>query len=454
MVNDSILHTGIEEMAGKVFDCSCGKAHKVDIRKIRIGSGILNELPDILSDFTGKKVFLVADTNTYKAAGSQVESIISDRFKVNNLIFKDKHLHPDAEAIGKILLGLDDDTGLILAVGSGTINDCCRFISHKTGIPYAIVGTAPSMDGYASVVSNILVDGIKSTINGVYPYAIIADISIMKEAPMHMLQAGLGDVIGKYTALCDWMLSNILNGEYYCENIAVLVEEAVRKCVENAHLLSSRESETVKNIIEALILTGVCIGLSGSSRPASGAEHNIAHFWEMDFIKNKFEYEGALHGNLVGCATGVTAAAYEIFAEYDIEKVLSSKQYMNFTIDKWQEDMKYCYGSISDIIIKQNRDYRYGNDDRKIKNADDMAKNWEDIRRQVFSINPGRQKTEEILKRAGAVVSPSEMHVDRELFIKSIIASKELKQRYTIFQTMEDAGVLKEVAQKLARLYY
>jgi glycerol-1-phosphate dehydrogenase [NAD(P)+] len=130
---------------------------------------------------------------------------------------------------------------------------------------------------------------------------------------MIMIQAGYGDVLGKLTALADWNLSRIVTGEYYCETIAKLVQKGVNKCIESAEGLAARDERSICCLIEALILTGLAIGLAGVSRPASGTEHQLAHYWEVKAVEAGTEHP--LHGNAVGVGTVVTAMIYELASE-------------------------------------------------------------------------------------------------------------------------------------------
>src|SRR5690606_37660380 len=157
------------------------------------------------------------------------------------------------------------------------------------------------MDGYASTVSPLIVEGSKMTYEAVYPKAIIADTNILKEAPLEMIHAGFGDILGKYTSLTDWKLSKIINNEYYCQTTVNLVEKAREKCVENAERIKNRDEKIIRQLTEALIVSGIAIGFIGYSRPASGAEHHLAHYWEIAALRNNQPHP--LHGNSVGAAT-------------------------------------------------------------------------------------------------------------------------------------------------------
>ncbi|NMF05758.1 sn-glycerol-1-phosphate dehydrogenase [Clostridium beijerinckii] len=308
---NEILTKTIEEMADMEFDCSCGKKHRVDIKHIYVGENVYNRILDVAKEILPKEILLVSDNNTYKALGKRVENELTESgYKINNIILvSDGDLIPDEKAIGRVLVEVNNETELIVAVGSGSINDICRIISAKTHIPYVIMGTAPSMDGYASTVSPLIIDGAKVTYPGTNPYAIIADSNIMKDAPFEMICAGFGDILGKYTALSDWRLSNTIHNEYFCDTTEKLVRNAMYKCFENIEGAVKRDVKAIEYISEALILSGIAMTLSGNSRPASGAEHHLSHYWEIDKLSRKLEHP--LHGNSVGVGTVISAWLYK-----------------------------------------------------------------------------------------------------------------------------------------------
>ncbi|MBP3704064.1 MAG: sn-glycerol-1-phosphate dehydrogenase, partial [Clostridia bacterium] len=264
----------------------------------------------------GTRAFVMADNNTYPVAGEQTEQLLKDSgIPYHSRVFvSEKPLVPNEYAVGSALAEMEMEDDIIIAVGSGSLNDTARMLSARTRLPYVIVATAPSMDGFASTVSPLILDGMKVTKPAVYPMAIVADTAIMKDAPMPMLTAGFGDIIGKYTALADWRLARDINGEYYCDEVVALVERAVEKCAENAAGLRVRDEEAVRAVTEALILSGIAIGLVGVSRPASGAEHHFSHYWEVDALSHGEEHP--LHGNSVGVGAVISASLYELAKPY------------------------------------------------------------------------------------------------------------------------------------------
>lgn len=310
---DRIIDKSLSEMAGLRFSCSCGREHSVEIERIIIGYDIDAQILDTVKAFKEGTILVVCDTNTKKVKGEAVIALLVNAgFQTKSHSFSPEGhtLVPDEKAVGRLLIEIDSKIALIIAVGSGTINDLCRFVSSRTGIPYLIVGTAPSMDGYASTVSPLIVEGFKKTYEAHAPLAIIGDLNCMANAPSHMVCAGFGDIMGKFTALSDWALSAKINNEYYCEETVDLVNKAIGRCVENAEGIAVRDERAIQYLIEALILSGVAMGLVGNSRPASGAEHHLAHFWEMDALKKKADHP--LHGNMVGVGTIVIASIYRL----------------------------------------------------------------------------------------------------------------------------------------------
>lgn len=386
----SILNRPISQWAGMEYSCACGKSHKVDIQAIRVGSGVIQELPGILRDLGASHIFLVTDNYTYEAAGRQVEQLLDQAgLAYHKRVFQtETPLVPNEYALGSVLAAMTSQDDMLLAVGSGTLNDVTKYVSARTGVPYVIAATAPSMDGYASTVAPTILDGFKTTLPAVYPAAIVADVDILKDAPMPMLTAGFGDIIGKFTSLADWRLSHQLNGEYYCPEVAGVIEAAVETCAANAKALAQREPQAIQAVTEALILSGLAMGMVGVSRPASGAEHQMAHYWEMDALRRGEEHP--LHGNAVGVGTVLAASLYEMAAEY---------------------------------------------------------------LPQGFAA-PDKGQILACLQAAGSCADPKELGIRRELCLESLLHAMELRDRFTVQKLLEQKGKLSLCAQELVARYY
>ena len=312
-------HIDVSTLAGMRMVCDCGRTHEVPIKKIITGKDALGRLPEMLSEFKGAKVVLVGDSNTMPLARKPViEALNAAGCEVCEHTFTKDELLLDEWLIGSMLIHMPSQPGLIVAIGSGTMNDLCRVIGARCGVPYIIIGTAPSMDGYASVTSAVMVDGLKTSVPLSVPYGILTDIDLMLTAPDEMLSAGVGDILGKYVALNDWQLAARETGECFCPYIADMMSDAVGRCVAGIPQIATRDSEMIQALTDTLVMSGVAISMHGQSRPAAGSEHQLAHCWES--AGHHIPGGARLHGNYVAFGTEIACRLYELAGEeYDLK---------------------------------------------------------------------------------------------------------------------------------------
>ena len=281
---------------------ACGKIHTCPIKEVYIENGATKHLADLTADY--KSILIVADENTYGACGKDVEAALNEK-QLTSVIFPGSTvLIPNEQASDAVcakISGID----LIVGIGSGVIQDLCKYVSLVQNIPYIIVATAPSMDGYASSGAAMILRGMKETVKAGLPLAIVADTKVLKDAPMEMIRAGYGDIIGKYSALNDWRLSHIVNDEYLCDYIYNTTYDMIEKTKKTATGLTQRDENSVKTLMEALIVVGIMMSFLGNSRPASGSEHHLSHFFEITGIVKNQPY--LAHGIDVAYSTVVTA---------------------------------------------------------------------------------------------------------------------------------------------------
>ncbi|MBP3322990.1 MAG: iron-containing alcohol dehydrogenase, partial [Clostridia bacterium] len=171
----------------KGIDCSCGKKHSCDIGAVYIEKDAAKRLVKLTESYNS--ILLVADENTYKAAGIKVKNEIASKIYKEVVFPGNTLLIPNETAIERVTKSLES-IDLIIGIGSGVIQDLCKYVSFNSGIPYFIVATAPSMDGYASSGAAMITGGMKVTYSAKVPDAIIADTEILKDAPLEMIKAG------------------------------------------------------------------------------------------------------------------------------------------------------------------------------------------------------------------------------------------------------------------------
>ncbi len=297
----------IASYCNREISCSCGRTHFCPIEEVRVGEGALNAIPERTARY--RNILLVADENTWAVCGPEIRRLLGKQAGGMLIYRRSGRLVPDEAAVAELEAKITDQTDFVVGIGSGVINDLCKYVTFRHGMDYAVVATAPSMDGYASSGAAMIVSGMKVTYTTHTPRMIIADTDIIKNAPLEMIRSGYGDIIGKFSSLNDWRLSHLINQEYLCEEIYGLVLEVTENVRDLAVQIISREDRAIEFLMNALILIGVTLSLLGTTRPGSGSEHHLSHFFEVTgLIENKPHF---LHGTDVGYATAVTAAMRE-----------------------------------------------------------------------------------------------------------------------------------------------
>ena len=328
--------------------CACGKNHECVTKNITIDSGenLRKKLKNfIINEFgTNSNGCVICDFNTYQI----IDSNLKDRCKAAILDIHSHHADEYMiEACDDIIKNKDYD--YFIAVGAGTIHDITRVISHKYNKKFISYPSAASVDGFVSVLAPVTSkDGMKNTIYAVAPVALFADIDILANAPKRLTASGVGDILGKYISLADWRMSNLLTGEYICEAIIEIIYNAVNKVRDT--LIEYRKNQGFESyrklcaeLLEALVISGVCMQYTGNSRPASAAEHHIAHLFEMNIILST----DCLHGENVGVGSVLCAELYHKFAESEDIKFAGNYSIEHDIIKKYYKDL---YG----MIIKEN----------------------------------------------------------------------------------------------------
>ncbi len=409
----------IKKLHEEFSSCECGKNHVCDLKHVLIGTGVLEKLPEILNEY--KCIYLICDVNTYKACGEKVEDILSAQYLVQNTLVMSNNgdvVIPNEEKISEIENAMLEGTDFILGVGSGVINDLCKYVSHKHGIPYGIVATAPSMDGYASVGSALILEGMKVTLNAKPPIIIVADTDVLKNAPMQMIRAGYGDIVGKYSCLNDWKLSALINGEYFCQKVYDLTFAQAEKVKGLADKIESRDSETAKALMEALVLVGIAMSFVGNSRPASGSEHHLSHFFEITGILENKEYFP--HGIDVAFSSIETSKIRDLLLS-------STPKNLSFDREKWVSEIKRVYHSSADgVIALQDKLGWYDKND-----FDNVLSKWDEIK-TILSECPSAEEFTKMLSAVGLNYQDFISLYGEGKIKDATLYAKDLKDRYSV----------------------
>ncbi|VBB07339.1 glycerol-1-phosphate dehydrogenase [Lucifera butyrica] len=445
---DNVGQLEINQFLGEKIACRCGKIHYMNVDKVIIEKGAIEKVADVVKEYCSQKALIVADSHTYEVAGKQVTEILkANELKYKLFVYNVTHdLVPNEEAIGNLLLQVEGDTDLLITVGSGVLNDLVKFVSERTKIPSIIVATAPSMDGFVSDTSALIIDNLKTSVKCSLPKVIIGDVNILKQAPKRMILAGLGDMIGKYSALIDWQLSRLINGEYYCQVTAKISADAIKKCVDHINGIDKRDDLAIQNIMEGLIRTGIAMSYVGNSRPASGSEHHMSHYWEMMFLfAGK---EALLHGTKVGLASIIIARMYELLAKENVDFDEAIRKIKMFDEKQWTEDIKKFYGKAATGIIANAQKDQRNFIEKRLKRVQIIQEHFPEII-ALAKTAKSVDFIKNLMKKANAPLRPGEVGIDEKIVYNSIVMAKEVRQRYTILNLLSDLGLLEKYAEQM-----
>lgn len=438
----------LADYLGKPFKCICGRTHSTGLEGCTVGAGVLTSLVDYVEKYGFKKVYVACDEITYGIAGEKVMNILHDaNIDAKAHVFTGGRFIPNEESLGKLMIDAPRDLDLVVAVGTGSINDMCRFFSYQMNVPYAIVATAAPMDGFASSGAALMVDNIKQTIPAQTPLFIIGDTDILCGAPARMISAGLGDLLGKFTCLNDWRISKIVNDEYYCDTVVNLVKDCIENVLKNADKAASRDPKVIGDIMEGLVLTGVAMSFVGNSRPAAGCEHHLNHYWEAIEIQNG--QIPVLHGIEVGLAEVVILKMTEFLRESRPDFDAAREKAKQYDQAAWEEKMKEVYGTASDAIIELEHESKKNDPEGRLKRIDKVEENWDEIVKLMNDYMPSAERMIEILKSLDAPYFPSQVGFSDEMLYNALVYGKENRARYTLLSMMGDLGVLEDLAKKV-----
>jgi len=407
--------------------CACGMEHTCSVKHIIIGRGANEKLGGLLGDY--RKILLVADTNTYATCGDVIKAQIGDKLE-NLLIYqRDGLLIPNEEAVEEMNAKLTDETDLIVGIGSGVIQDTCKYVSHKAKLPYAIVATAPSMDGYASVGAAMIWGGMKITYNAHVPEIIIGDIDVLKDAPMEMIKSGYGDILGKYSCLNDWKLAKVVRGEYFCPYVYDLTMDMVVKTRDLGEKLLARDPEAIGTLMEAIIGVGVAMAFVGNSRPASGSEHHLSHYFEIVGILRDEPY--FMHGTDV-----VYSSVYTQRIREQLLKMDAPKQNVPLCREEREKQIRAIYGNIADSVIAlQDKTGWYEEDRFGI-----YSEKWAEIR-EILAEAPSAEDMLRYIKSIGLDLAEFDAMYGEAKIDGALKFGKDLKDRYSVLWMYYDLMV-------------
>jgi len=424
-----------------------------DTRHVLIGDGTLDAVDDVLAQCFGRRpAVVVADDNTWAAAGAAVQQRLDAAgHKLEDAIVFPGFppLYADMSAV----LGLEErlraHDAVPVAVGSGTLNDLTKLASHRAGRQYMVVGTAASMDGYTAFGAAITKDGFKQTMSCPAPRAVVADLTILKRAPSAMNATGYGDLLGKVTAGADWILADALGTEPIDPPAWALVHDRLRDWTGRPDLLRAGDGAAIERLFEGLIMAGLAMQISGSSRPASGSEHRFSHLWEMQALG--YGHAAVPHGFKVGVGSIAAAALYERVLERDLGAIdveasvraWPSRAEMERTVRAAHDIPQLAESAVAESLAK------YIDAEQLRERLVLLRERWPTLREQLRAQLLPAAQLRQMLAAAGCPTDPEAIGIDVARLRQSYMLARTIRARYTVLDLVYETGILDECLAEL-----
>jgi glycerol-1-phosphate dehydrogenase [NAD(P)+] len=416
-------------LGGTLPDPDGGGVLAVPVRSVVIDSDLARAAPDLVSKLDlGPHLSVVMDPASATAMGSAVAQTLATRYQVNALVME-LAPHPDMDAVRRVMAQVSGADGLV-AVGSGSINDITKHAAHLTGKPYAVFGTAPSMNGYTSVNAAITENGLKKSLTSTAPRGVFLDLAVLAAAPKRLIAAGFGDSICRATAQTDWLLSHLLMATPYREAPFLLLAEDEAALVANAAGLLRGDRSAIALLAHTLVMSGFGMTICGGSYPASQSEHLIAHY--MDMLGK--DLPQAYHGEHIAVTTMSVARLQEQILDRQSLRLLPSSDS--------QATFRQSFGTtLGDACWKSFT----------AKHLDDAAMNrlqqlldacWPEVRAELKRVSRPAAQIEAALAAAGAPTNPAMVGIPAIFYREALLNARKIRDRFGILDLAEAVGEL------------
>ena len=416
-----------------------------ETRALEIGSNILDKAPKLFQQhFQGRTAVIIADNNTYRVAGKTVAEAFLRAGIICEppFIFSDADLYAEMRFVEKLEASLNAHKAVPVAVGSGVINDLAKLASHRTGRPYMCVATAASMDGYTAFGASITYKGSKQTFTCPAPVAVLADVEVIRHAPKEMTASGYADMVAKITAGADWILADALGAEPIHQQASQVVQPGLRDALRDPAGSSNGDANAILNLTEGLMLGGFGMQAAQSSRPASGAEHQFSHLWDMQH--HTHNGSAPSHGFKVGIGTLAITALYEHLLAQPLDRLNVDR-----CVESWPDKKAvevavqklFSADNFTETVLEETR-AKYVERDVLQKQLEQFKSLWPDLKSHLRQQLVSFGQVKAMLRDAGAPFEPEQIGISRERLRLSFIQAYYIRRRFTVLDFVMRANLM------------
>jgi glycerol-1-phosphate dehydrogenase [NAD(P)+] len=422
-------------------------AGATDTRTVVVGAGALAATPEVFAgSFADRPAVVVADEHTWRVAGEQVQRRLEAAGRATAAPFRFPPggvVHAEYGNVERLREALAASDTVPVAVGSGSLNDLVKRAAHELERPYLSVATAASMDGYAAFGAAITRGGYKQTMACPAPRAVVADLDVLLGAPAAMTASGYGDMLGKVTAGADWLVADALEVEPIDPEVWSLVQHPLREAVGRPAELAAGDPQAMGMLVEGLILSGLAMQAHASSRPASGAEHQFSHLWEMEGLGQERQ-PPLSHGFKVGVGAVAIAALYERvldrdLADLDVEAACAAwptRRQAEAAVRAAHTTPGLDEAAVTETLAK------HADPDRLRGRLARLRDRWPELRERLQQQLLGARQLRELLHAAGCPTTPAELGLSQPAFRDTYRRARMIRRRYTVLDLAAEAGLL------------
>jgi len=403
----------------------------VPIRSVVIDDSLAGREAEMVSGAgLSGRLAVVADPDTRDATGNRIADALASVGDVESVVL-DRHPHAD-ESTAEWLEARIGQCDALVAVGSGTINDLCKYAAARLDKPYVVFATAPSMNGYTSANAAITVAGHKKSLPASVPAGVFVDLAVFAAAPARMIRAGLGDSVCRSTAQIDWLLSHHLHDTPYRSVPFTLLADDEPGLLADSGALMQGDLAAMRRLARTLILSGIGMTVCGGSQPASQGEHLISHYMDMMSPPDRPE---VLHGEQVAVTT-LTMARLQ-------ERLLSSATPPRVApTPVTRANLAAHFGpALGETCWREIEPKRVTADSAEQLNTR-LAERWDRIVSDCRAASIGADRLQDVLTAAGAPTRPADIAVDDAFYGDAVRHARALRNRYTFLDLAGDAGRL------------
>ena len=415
-------------LAGRVHAPELGGPLRTSIRRIVLEDRLEGREAELLDGLgLGARLAVVADETTVEVLGRRVHRALPGA----ELVVLE---HPKAdEATADALQERVRNADGLVAIGSGTLNDLCKYVTHRTGRDCAVFGTAPSMDGYVTSTVSITRDGFKLSLPAHAPRGVFLDLGVLARAPQRMILAGLGDTICRSTAQVDWLLSHLLLDTVYAETPYRLMAADEPKLMAEAGRLAEGDLAAMRLLARLLVLSGLGVLVTGTSHCGSMGEHQVSHY--IDMLAEP--HPGTLHGEQVGVATWSMARLQaRMLAEETPPLLRPIAPDAGF-------DARFGRFAPACRAAMARKPFDAAATDRL--NAR-LAERWPAIRARLLGVMMPLAEMQRVIAASGMPATAAALGLDPGFYRQAVAHAHEIRDRYAFLDLAAQAGLLEGFA--------